>query len=147
LLQKLGYEVTIARHGREAVELHASGRYAAILMDCQMPELDGYAATREIRAREAGGRRTPIIAMTAHTMQGDRDKCIAAGMDDYLGKPLRAESLRSTVASALAAPDQSGPPEPGKGSPSHVDEPTVVRSAAPEFRSTATTPMHMSKPR
>ena len=147
MLQKLGYDVTIARHGREAVELHASGRYAAILMDCQMPELDGYAATREIRAREAGGRRMPIIAMTAHTMQGDRDKCIAAGMDDYLGKPLRAESLRSTVASALAASDQSGPPEPGKGSPSHVDAPTEVRSAAPEFRSTATTPMHMSKPR
>ncbi len=126
MLEKLGYEVQIAGDGREALALHASGRYAAILMDCQMPELDGYAATQEIRAREAGGRRTPIIAMTAHTMQGDRDKCIAAGMDDYLGKPLRSDSLRVTVARAVASsPAHGEPPTQRDPSPRRVAPPTA----------------------
>jgi CheY-like chemotaxis protein len=97
LLSKRGLRTEIARDGREAVAMAAgSQRYAAILMDCQMPELDGYEATARIREAEHGTH-TPIIAMTAHSMAGDRERCLAAGMDDYLAKPVRAEALDGVV--------------------------------------------------
>ena len=102
MLQRLGYRAEIARNGREAVELHARGDFAAIIMDCQMPELDGYQATAAIRRREADGRRhTPIIAMTAHTLRGDRERCLQAGMDDYVGKPIRTADLADVITRAL----------------------------------------------
>jgi two-component system sensor histidine kinase/response regulator len=92
-LEKLGYRVDVAQDGRAAVNAWESGRYDLILMDCQMPVLDGYEATREIRRREAGGRRIPIIALTAHAMKGADIACKEAGMDEHLTKPINREVL------------------------------------------------------
>jgi signal transduction histidine kinase/CheY-like chemotaxis protein len=101
-LQKLGYLVDVARNGREAVDAWASGYYDLILMDCQMPVLDGYEATREIRAREQAPQRIPIVALTANAMKDDDLKCKAAGMDDHLSKPLDRERLAHCLAAHLA---------------------------------------------
>jgi PleD family two-component response regulator len=96
LLAKRGLRATIAHNGLEAVRMAGERNYAAILMDCQMPELDGYEATRRIRAAEHG-HRAAVIAMTAHSMPGDRERCLAAGMDDYLSKPVRNENLDAVL--------------------------------------------------
>jgi signal transduction histidine kinase/DNA-binding response OmpR family regulator len=97
ILRKRGYRVSVAAHGGEAVDALRRQTFAAVLMDCQMPVLDGYAATAAIRALEGDARHTPIIAMTAHAMEGDRERCLAAGMDDYLSKPLRADDLDAVL--------------------------------------------------
>jgi CheY-like chemotaxis protein/HPt (histidine-containing phosphotransfer) domain-containing protein len=100
-LRKLGYRADVVTNGFEVLHALESQRYDIILMDCQMPELDGYEVTRAIREREGKGRPTWIIAMTANVMEGDREKCLAAGMDDYLSKPLeRSELLRALTRSA-----------------------------------------------
>jgi polar amino acid transport system substrate-binding protein len=98
LLERLGHRVDIVSNGAEAVAAAETARYDLILMDCQMPQLDGYGATQEIRRRENGGRRVPIVAMTASAMKGDRDRCLAAGMDDYLTKPIHRERLAEVFA-------------------------------------------------
>jgi CheY-like chemotaxis protein len=112
LLEKRGFSVDVAANGRIAVEMHEHGSYDAILMDCQMPELDGYAATAEIRRREGRGRHIPIIAMTAHAMKGDRERCLRAGMDDYVRKPVGAAVLDDVLARAVWCA-ASPPEEPG----------------------------------
>jgi two-component system, sensor histidine kinase and response regulator len=101
LLEKLSYRVDVVGTGRAAVDAWQSGKYDLILMDCQMPDLDGYEATREIRKVENGGQRTPIVALTAHAMKGADDECRAAGMDGYLSKPIDRALLKSTLTGFL----------------------------------------------
>jgi CheY-like chemotaxis protein/HPt (histidine-containing phosphotransfer) domain-containing protein len=113
MLRQRGLRVELARTGSEAVEMHARRNYAAVFMDCQMPDLDGYRATQEIRAAETGAS-TPIIAMTAHAMPGDRDRCLAAGMNDYLAKPIQPAQLDAALARWLpgAVPGSGSGPGP-----------------------------------
>lgn len=98
LLSKAGYPVDVVENGKEAVEAVTKNQYTLVLMDVQMPEMDGLEATKTIRAKEAGKEHIPIIAMTAHAMKGDRERCLDAGMDDYLSKPLNHEQLYETIA-------------------------------------------------
>jgi CheY-like chemotaxis protein len=93
-LQRLGYTVDVVSDGAEALAALERSSYDAVLMDCQMPVMDGFAATRELRLREGTGPRTPVIALTASAMASDRERCLLAGMDDYLSKPIRAEDLK-----------------------------------------------------
>lgn len=97
LLKKLGYSCDVVTTGLGAVEACARHAYDVVLMDCHMPEMDGYAATRAIRAAEGEARHTPIVALTASAMEDDRARCLAAGMDDYLTKPVTLETLKNTL--------------------------------------------------
>jgi len=98
LLERLGLTVDVAENGEVALDKLREQPYAMVLMDCQMPVLDGYSATRRLREIENGqGKRTPVIAMTAHAMSGDRERCLQAGMDDYLSKPLDRQLLEQTL--------------------------------------------------
>ena len=102
VLKKIGCQVDIASNGKEALEMWSQSNYDAILMDCQMPEMDGYASTREIRRRENVSleaiRRVPIIAMTASAMQADMDKCLVAGMDAFISKPVEIAVMQRILA-------------------------------------------------
>ncbi len=96
-LEKLGYEADVAANGKEAVEALERQTYDLVLMDCLMPEMDGFQATAEIRKREKDKRRTPIVAMTANALQGDQERCLASGMDGYISKPVRLEKLEEVL--------------------------------------------------
>jgi signal transduction histidine kinase/DNA-binding response OmpR family regulator len=97
ILKSLGCSVQVAADGEQAVTLAETVAYDLVLMDCRMPRMDGYAATQEIRRREGDLRHTPIIAMTASAMSGDRERCLEAGMDDYISKPIDPESVRNVL--------------------------------------------------
>jgi CheY-like chemotaxis protein len=97
LLERLGYAVDVVDNGRAAVEAWRSGRYALILMDCQMPEMSGYEATQTIRQLERAGQHTVIVALTADAMKEAQAECLAAGMDDYLSKPITSEQLQACL--------------------------------------------------
>ena len=102
-LSCLGFQTDVTSDGQEAVEAVKQRRYALILMDCMMPTMDGYEATRAIRALEGAGERTPIVAFTADTTAGCRERCLEAGMDDYLTKPLDMTRLSTALGRWLAA--------------------------------------------
>ena len=110
MLENLGYRVDVAADGVEAVEAVGRVPYGALLMDCQMPEMDGYQATREIRLREQDRRRTPIIAMTAGASRDDEARCLAAGMDDYVAKPVRPAELARVLQRWLVNGREQPPP-------------------------------------
>jgi CheY-like chemotaxis protein len=113
MLEKRGHAVTLARNGREAVEALELEAFDLVLMDIQMPEMDGFEATAAIRQRERRtGRHQPIVAMTAHAMKGDDQRCVDAGMDGYLAKPIRGEELYALLAGfqESAVPAKTGGP-------------------------------------
>ncbi len=97
-LERIGCVVDVACNGVEGVDKFKTGQYVAIFMDCQMPIMDGYEATRAIRDLEAGKSHIPIIAVTANALKGDKEKCLDCGMDDYIPKPLKPNDLRNAVA-------------------------------------------------
>lgn len=102
LLENQGYSVTVAADGQAALSALEQDSFDIVLMDVQMPTMDGFEATAKIRERErASGRHVPIVAMTAHALKGDEEKCLAAGMDAYISKPIRREELYSIIEETL----------------------------------------------
>jgi signal transduction histidine kinase/DNA-binding response OmpR family regulator len=146
MVENLGLEVEIVGGGREAVSTVASGDYALVLMDCQMPDVDGYQATREIRELADGGRRVPIVACTAHALEEEREKVLACGMDDYIVKPIEPEVLHRTLAKWLptgrtSATHRSPEVESGEPAGAHNDNASSfgaeAKSASTARRETA----------
>jgi CheY-like chemotaxis protein/HPt (histidine-containing phosphotransfer) domain-containing protein len=111
-LSELGYEAHVVENGLQALTALEQEAYPLVLLDCQMPELDGYGAAREIRRREAGTRHVPLIAVTAHAFEGEREKALSAGMDDYVTKPISGvvlgEAIQRWWPKALSREPESG---------------------------------------
>jgi two-component system sensor histidine kinase/response regulator len=124
-LTKLGYRTDVATNGREALEALSRTAYRLVLMDSQMPELDGFATTTEIRRREQNTRHTIVVAVTAHAMKGERERCLAAGMDDYLSKPVSLERLADVMERWLSSPVDGSPESVPRTAQSHLAEEAV----------------------
>jgi len=105
MLEQAGYRCDVATDGKEAVQAVSRVRYDLVIMDCQMPVMDGYEATAEIRKLAGETGHTPIVAMTANAMKGDRELCLAAGMDDYVSKPVKAPDLERILRKYLVTDD------------------------------------------
>jgi CheY-like chemotaxis protein/HPt (histidine-containing phosphotransfer) domain-containing protein len=136
ILESVGFAVDVAADGNKAIAALAQGRYDLVLMDMEMPQLDGVAATRAIRASEQGRAHLPIVAMTANAMQEDRRRCLDAGMDDYVSKPFTPTSLIENVARWIERSDTADFDPIDKASPvSHL--PVIDEAAAEAFRSVA----------
>ncbi|HLJ10715.1 MAG TPA: response regulator [Planctomycetaceae bacterium] len=134
LLERKGHQVVVANNGAEAVALVLSRPFDLVLMDVQMPEMDGLQATKAIREREVGAeRRVPIVAMTAQALKGDRERCLESGMDDYLTKPVRAVQLYETIAKVAGSPPHEALPESldPLAKPPHVPGARSVDAAPP----------------
>ena len=127
-LTRLGCVVDVANDGLEATQAASNTAYDLILMDCQMPVMDGFQATRAIRKQ--GGRPVPIVALTANAMEGERERCLSAGMDDYLAKPVRPDDLVAKLQQWLGVPTPTAT-EPG-GSPARG--PARAISSKPSWR-------------
>jgi CheY-like chemotaxis protein/HPt (histidine-containing phosphotransfer) domain-containing protein len=130
LLSLVGATFDVAEHGKQALERLETGRYDAVLMDCMMPIMDGYTAARSIRKLEAEGKRQgriPIVAMTANAMAGDREKCLAAGMDDYMSKPLNRALLEQMLRKWLPG----GETRAAEARPAAAHAPAPARPPAP----------------
>lgn len=101
ILEKMECEVDVAEDGQEALQMFLESEYDAIFMDIQMPVMDGFETTRKIREAEKGGSHVPIIALTANALEGDKEKCLEAGMDDYLAKPFRGVDIETALSKYL----------------------------------------------
>ena len=135
LVKLVGLDLDEAHNGEEAIQKLAKNDYDVILMDCQMPIMDGYSATREIRRKEkaeGGKRHIPIIAMTANAMVGDREKCLEAGMDDYMSKPLNRHVLEQTVRKWLSQSAKAGAPRATPRKAAKVEAPPAAKPALPD---------------
>ena len=112
-LEKLGIEAELVSDGEKAVRALRAADYDIVFMDCQMPVMDGYEATAEIRRRESDSSHIPIIAFTAHAMRGDRERCLAAGMDDYIPKPVKSTDLRRVLREWQGSATAAAETQPG----------------------------------
>jgi CheY-like chemotaxis protein/HPt (histidine-containing phosphotransfer) domain-containing protein len=137
LLALLGYASQSAEHGREALEMWRGGRFAAVVTDCNMPEMDGYQLAQAIRAAESGGRRTPIIACTANAGADEGRRCIEAGMDDFLAKPVELEALAKAMERWLPLPHGNAPLDQGSLAEVSGGDAALEREILSDFRSAA----------
>jgi len=134
ILNAFGCATTVASNGVEALHSFEAGEFDVVLMDCHMPEMDGFAATAEIRRREtaSGSRRTPVVALTAFAMEGDRQRCLDAGMDDYLAKPFKIDALRAMVQRWTSA--EAPQPQMLAGTEPAISDEPVDREALERLR-------------